>query len=464
MPKSPFLEGNFAPVERELVADDLIVKGELPRELDGIFVRNGPNPQFPPVGRYHWFDGDGMLHAVRIERGRASYRNRAIRTRAFELEHRRGRALWTGLLERPQFDNPEGAIKNTANTSLVWHAHRLFALHEQGEPYEIGLPALETLGVCTFGRRLHHPLAPHPKIDRATGEMFAFGYSPVAKPHLQYTVIAADGTLAHTTAIELPIGVMMHDFAISERFAVFMNHPYTFDVRRWLRSEAIARFEPERGSHLGILPRRASGADMRWFPIAPCFVYHVVNAWDEGEQVVLDVFHRAGLDFAAEIEPGNAPVQTTRLWRWRIDPRNGSVREEQLDDQNAELPSIHPARVGRRARYAFASRFRTDVRLPLAEGLLKYEFGAGVSSRFHSFGANRNGGEGVFVPRPGARDEDDGWVLAFVHDEAQGQSELIVVDARDFAAPPIARVVLPQRVPYGLHGSWVGRADLESGA
>jgi carotenoid cleavage dioxygenase len=367
------------------------------------------------------------------------------------------------LLERQRFDNPEGAVKNTANTSLVWHANRLLALHEQGEPVQIGLPDLETLGVCTFGRRLRHPLTPHPKIDPVTREMFAFGYSPIAKPHLQYTVIGADGALAHTTAVELPIGVLMHDFAITERFALFMNHPYTFDVKRWLRGEPIARFEPERGSYLGVLPRRSSGADVRWFPIAPCFVFHAVNAFEEGEQIVLDVFHRSGLDLAEDVEPGHSPPQTTRLWRWRIDPRDGSVREQQLDDQNAELPSLHPARVGRRNRYAFASRFRTDVRLPLADGLVKYDFERGCRSDLHPFGPNRNGGEGVFVPRPGARDEDDGWLLAFVHDEAEGQSELIVADARDLPAQPLARILLPQRVPYGLHGLWLSREDLERG-
>lgn len=461
MAKSPFLEGNFAPVEREIAVDDLVVVGELPRELDGLFVRNGPNPQFAPLGRYHWLDGDGMLHAVRIEGGRASYRNRWIRTRGLDLERKRGRALWTGLLERRQFDNPEGSIKNTANTGLVFHGGRLLALHEQGEPYEIALPSLETLGVHTFGRRLRHPLTPHPKIDPVSKEMFAFGYSPVAKPHLQYSVFAADGALAHSTAIEIPIGVSMHDFAITERFAVFMNHPYTFDVRRWLRGEPIARFEPERGSYLGVLPRRGSGGDARWFAVAPCFVQHVVNAWEDGEQIVVDVVHCATHDPAADLEPGDAPPQPTRLWRWRIDPRDGSVREQQLDDQNAELPSVNSARVGRRARYAFASRFRTDVRLPLADGLLKYDFEDGCSSRLHSFGANRNGGEGVFVARPGARDEDDGWLLAFVHDEVEGESELLIADARDFGAPPVARVRLPQRVPYGFHGLWLSRADLE---
>ncbi|HTO52283.1 MAG TPA: carotenoid oxygenase family protein [Myxococcota bacterium] len=455
MPKSPFLEGNFAPVERELAVDALAVIGELPSELEGSFIRNGPNPQFPPLGRYHWHDGDGMLHAVRLRGGRASYQNRAIETRAFELEKRRGRALWSGVLERPQFDHPEGATKNTANTGLVAHAGRLLALYEQGEPYEIRPDDLETLGTYSFGRRLRHPLSPHPKIDPVTGEMFAFGYSPVAKPHLQYSVIGREGALAHTTALELPIGVLMHDFGLSERFAIFMNHPYTFDVRRWLRGEPIARFEPERGSHLGVLPRRGSGSDVRWLSIAPCFAYHVANAWEDGEQVVLDVMQRASLDRNEDVEPGHSPPQPARLWRWRMDLARGSVREQQLDDQNVELPSVNPARVGRRARYVFASRMRDDVRLPLAEGLLKYDLARGVSSQLHRFGPNRNGGEGVFVPRPGAHDEDDGWLLAFVHDEAEGRSEFLIIDARDLTAPPVARVLLPQRVPYGFHGRWL---------
>jgi carotenoid cleavage dioxygenase len=460
MAKSPFLEGNFAPVEREIAVDELPVDGELPRDLEGLFLRNGPNPQFPPLGRYHWLDGDGMLHGVRFAGGRASYRNRWVRTRAFELERKRGRPLWTGLLERPQFDNPEGANKNTANTALVWHAGKLLALHEQGEPYEIDPNDLETLGAYTFGRRLHHPLTPHPKLDPNTGELYAFGYSPIAKPHLQYSVIGADGTLSHTTAVELPIGVMMHDFAVTERYALFMNHPYTFDVRRFLKNEPIGRFEPERGSFLGLLPKHASGADVRWFAIAPCFVYHVVNAWDEGETVVLDAIHRWSLDLEQSGQPGSGAREIGALWRWRIDPRNGSVREEQLDEQNVELPCIHPGYVGRRARFAYASRFRHDLDLPLSEGLVKYDLAGRARSELHAFGPHRFGGECVFVPRPGATGEDDGYLLAFVHDELENQSELRVIDARSIGGRPIARVSLPERVPYGFHGTWLDREKL----
>jgi len=458
--KSPFLEGNFAPVERELAQDDLPVAGALPRELDGWLFRNGPNPQFPPLGKHHFFDGDGMIHAVRIAGGRASYRNRWVRTRAFELERRRGRALWTGALERQQFDNPEGAVKNTANGGIVCHAGHLLALHEQGEPYELDPASLETRGAYTFGRRLRHPLCVHPKLDAATGEMFAFGYSPVAKPHLVYSVFSAAGALAHTTALDLPMGVLMHDFAITERYAVFMNHPYTYDVRRWLRGEPMARFEPERGSFLGVLPRRGSGSDVRWFAVAPCFAYHVVNAFEDGAAIVLDVIHRWSLDLAADAEPG-APAEPSQLWRFRIDLDRGAVREEPLDDTNAELPSLHPARVGRRARFAYAARVLPGARVPVADALLKYDLERGGAPEVHALGRDRTGGEGVFVPRPGAPGEDDGFVLAFVHDQAFGESELVVADARSFDAPPLARIRLPQRVPYGLHGRWVNRVEIE---
>ncbi len=462
MEKSPYLQGGFAPVEREISAENLTVEGLLPAELDGLYIRNGANPALAALGRYHWLDGDGMLHAVALRDGRASYANRWVRTKGFELERKRGRAIWTGVLERPQFDNPLGPSKNTANTSLVWHHGRLLALQEQGEPYQIGLPGLETRGPYTFGRQLRHAFGAHPKIDPATGEMFAVGYSPVAKPHLQYSAISADGVLSHTTAIELAIGVLVHDFAITERYAVFMNHPYTFDIRRMLRGEPFAAFEPERGSFLGLMPRRASGSAIRWFAIPPCFVQHVVNAWDDGDAVVLEVCHRASIRMPADDDAPDAPGETPVLWRWRIDARSGVVREEQLDDESADLPRIHEGYTGRRARFVYAARFRRDVGLPLASGLLKYDLSRGTS-QVHDYGRNRNGGEAVFVPRPGALDEDDGHLLSLVHDESEARSELLVIDARDFTGPPLARVLLPQRVPYGFHGLWLARGQLERG-
>lgn len=460
MGKSPYLEGNFAPVEDEIEADDLPVVGELPADLDGLYVRNGPNPQFAPLGRYHWPDGDGMLHGVMLRAGRASYRNRWVRTKGLLLERKRGKAVWAGALERPQFDHPDGPTKSTANTALAWHAGRLLALQDQGEPYEIDAPGLDTRGPYTFGRRLRHALCAHPKLDPQSGELCAFGASPIARPHLAYSTVAADGELTHTTTIDLPIGVAMHDFALTERFAVFMNHPYTFDIRRMLRGEPLGAFEPERGSFLGLLPRRASGNEIRWFAVAPCFAFHVVNAYDDGEAVVLEVCHRWSLDPAADAEA--RPNEGAVLWRWRIDLRTARVKEEQLDDRSVELPRINDACAGRRARFAYAAHFRRDVGLPLASGVIKYDLERG-GAELHQYGPNRNGGEALFVARPGARAEDDGWLLSLVHDETEARSELLVLDARQLAAPPRARVFLPQRVPYGFHGVWLSRAQLDRG-
>src|SRR5262249_29418722 len=190
---NPFLAGNFAPVHEEIAADNLTVVGELPAGLSGMFVRNGPNPQFEPIGRYHWFDGDGMLNGVRIQDGKASYLNRYVRTAGWQQEHEAGRALWSGLLEPPRLGDPAGPFKNAANTSVVWHDGRLLALWEGGDPYAIELPGLETSGPYTYCGSLSHNFTAHPKVDAATGEMLFFGYRVARQPYVQYSVASKDG-------------------------------------------------------------------------------------------------------------------------------------------------------------------------------------------------------------------------------------------------------------------------------
>lgn len=460
---SPYLLDNFAPVHEEVTADDLPVVGELPPELDGIFVRNGPNPQFDPLGRYHWFDGDGMLHGVRITGGRASYRNRYVRTRGWQLEHEAGRALFTGLLEPPRFDGPYAGFKNAANTALVWHDGRLLALWEGGEPHHIRLPGLETVGPYDFCGRLLHAFTAHPKVDAVTGELFFFGYSVLRPPYLQYSVVAPTGEIVHTTAIDLPIGVMMHDFAITERYAIFMNHPYTFSIERAMRGEPIARWEPDRGSHFGIMPRRGDGTEIRWFTTDPCYVFHVLNAFEEDDTVVLDACWLPSVDLANLGERTEEPIAVrerqgpakNHLHRWRFNLRTGRVRHEPLDDTDTDFPRINEALVGRRNRFGYTARFVRDRwGRPLADALVKYDLATGRALH-HAFGRGRTGGEGVFVPRPNASEEDDGYVMTFVYDDREGTSELVVIDARNFEEEPVARVLLPQRVPYGFHGAWV---------
>lgn len=458
---SPFLQGNYGPVREEVAADRLEVVGRLPAALDGLFVRNGPNPQFPPRGAYHWFDGDGMLHGVRVQGGQASYRNRYVRTDGWREERAAGKALYNGLLGLPDLKKAalsQDGYKNSANTALVWYDGRLLALWEGGAPHAVRAPALETAGRYTFAGKLRHSCTAHPKIDPDTGEFLFFGYQPVS-PYLQYSVADRKGVLVRTTVIDLPRPVMMHDFAVTARHSVFLDLPVVFDFRRLLRGESSFGYEPKQGARIGVLPRHGRGSEVRWFPVAPCYVFHTLNAHDDGDEVVLYGCRMA--EFPAEIVPpdqlSDRELRRTgsTLYRWRLNPRTGAVHEGPIDDTPADFPRIDERRTGRPVRFGYLTSLRWDA-------LLKFDLTRGTSVR-HAFGKGRQGGEGVFVPRPDGTGEDDGWVMTYVYDRATERSELVVIDARDFAAAPVARVKLPVRVPFGFHGTWVSAAQLAKG-
>lgn len=458
---NPFLEGNFAPIHDEITADDLTVIGQLPTDLSGMFVRNGPNPQFTPLGQYHWFDGDGMLHGVRISNGKASYRNRYVQTRGFKIERDAARAIWTGLLEPLQIDNPHGPGKNTANTALVWHAGKFLATWEGGEPHAIKLPSLETVGPYTYGDKLVSAFTAHPKVDPSTGEMMFFGYSPAAPPYLQYGIVSAAGELLWTVPIDLPVGVMMHDFAIAEHYTVFMDLPLTFSAQRMERGEPVLMFEPERPSRFGILPRHGDNSSIRWFESPACYVFHTLNAYEEGDEVVLIACRMNSTTvLMSERTPSEIEGDTARLYRWRFNLKTSTVREEMLDDVYTEFPRVNEQLLGRPMRYGYTAKFAPNP-IPLIDGLIKYDFSSG-SSQTQEFGAGRYGGEPVFVCRPGATAEDDGWLITFVYDSSEETSELVVVNAQDVTAEPVARVLIPGRVPYGFHGAWVSEEQITS--
>ncbi|AVH65073.1 9-cis-epoxycarotenoid dioxygenase [Nostoc sp. 'Peltigera membranacea cyanobiont' 213] len=451
---NPYLDRNFAPIRKEITTDKLLVIGELPLDLSGIFVRNGPNPQWTPIGQYHWFDGDGMLHGVQISNGVATYRNRYIQTAGWKKEREAGKALWTGLLEPRRKDNPHSGYKNTANTALVWHAGQMLALNEGGKPHAIKLPELETIGEYTYNDKLISAFTAHPKVDPVTGEMVFFGYSLFAPPYVQYSVVSAQGELLRTVPIDLPIGVMMHDFAITENYTIFMDLPLTFSAERSQRGEPIMMFERDRPSRFGIVPRHGDNSNIRWFESPSCYVFHTLNAYEDGDEVVLIACRMSSTSVLSsdDSQPdpeGNIP----RLYRWRFNLNTGTVREEMLDDVASEFPRINENLLGRQTRYGYTNKMANSP-LPLFEGIIKYDFSSG-KSQTHEFGQGRYGGEAVFAPRPGAIAEDDGWLVTFIHDENSNTSELVLVNAQDLTAEPVARVIIPQRAPYGFHGTWV---------
>lgn len=466
---SPYLEPKFAPQQREVAVEQLEVMGRLPDDVQGMFVRNGSNPRFAPRGRYHWFDGDGMLHGVRLRDGQASYANRFVRTSGLALEQERGEAVYQGILETPNPKLPDGPFKNTGNTDLVFHHGRLLALWWLGgKAHEIRLPDLETVGTYDFQGQLRRGIASHPKVDPISGELMFFDYS-LRPPHLIYGVVSPDGRIAHQTPIDLPGARLLHDMAITENYTILLDLPLFWDPQLLAQGKTRVAFDADMPARFGVLPRYGDAASVRWFEAPACYIYHTINAWespaaDGGPGTITLVAcsiknplpasrdnprHMPRLDIL-ELEPF--------LTRWTFDLASGAVQHEIMDDVPTEFPKMNPQRLTRPSRYSYNPRIAHEPAL-LFDGLVKYDLQTGGSQTL-VYGQRKFGGEASFAPRDGATAEDDGYLMTFVYDEETDGSELWIVDARQFDAGPVARLRIPQRVPIGYHSCWVGEREL----
>jgi carotenoid cleavage dioxygenase-like enzyme len=456
-----FLEGNFAPVSEEREFTDMKVVGQIPADLKGSFLRVGPNPvHLFDAEKYHWFDGDGMIHAIEFADGMASYRNRFVQTEGLGLERERGDWVWKGLnsmMDPTPSRVPEGApmVKNVGNTAFVYHNRTLYALHESSQPHIIALPGLETLGTTDFDGKLAHPFTAHPKVDPRSGEMVTFGYGPMP-PYIQYSVIDAAGELVHSTNITIPKPVFMHDFAASANYTLFLDFPLTFDLERAMAGESPLGFEKEHGARIGVVPRFGNDEDVRWFEVEPGVVIHTANAWEEGDEVVLQASRSNTSDVigAGTATTGDKSDMMGHLHQWRINLVSGAVSEKRLSDVPCDFTRINDNYAGEANRYIYAARFH-PTRDVTFDGLLKYDNHTGTSE-VYEFGPQCYGGEAVFAPRHDATAEDDGYLVAFVQDEGNDQSECQIIDAARLGEGPVARILIPARVPYGFHAGWVG--------
>ena len=439
-----YLQGHLAPVPDEIDAIDLPVVGALPGELTGRYFRNGPNPK-PGQDSGHWFVGDGMLHGVRLREGRAEwYRNRWVRTPRLEG------------VKAIREDGTRDLTVGSANTSVVEHGGKIFALVESAFPYEV-TRELDTVGPCDFNGRLTTAMTAHPKQDPVTGELHLFGYSYLP-PFLTYHRLSADGQLITSFPVEVGGPTMMHDFAITENHVVWLDLPVVFQPER------VGKGMPYEWSD-GYLPRLGvmakDGGPVQWFEVSPCYVFHVGNAREDAQgRIVLDaVRYSRGAWMSAWTNIGGTPSAedaaesgNSLLYRWTLDTVSGQVSEQQLDDQNVEFPTVDDRAVGRSNRYLYAVDHHTIV---------KYDNVSGTVQR-HELGEDWRAGEAVFVPAEGGSAEDDGWLISIAtHTDAAVPSQLLVHDATDVAAKPVAAVQLPRRVPAGFHGSWIPDSELD---
>ncbi len=458
--RQPDLDGIKAPVAREIDVHDCPVSGTLPPRLRGSFVRNGPNPMFEPVGRYNVLDGDGMLHEVAFGDSGVRYRNRWIMSRGLAAEIAHGRAIYPGLGSVLSFPDPAltgdaGPVKNPANTHVIEHAGRRLALWEGGRPTEVTAD-LETVGEYDVGGRLEGAMTAHPRLDPRTGEMLAFGYS-LFEPYLRYHVVDADGTLSHSVELDLPAPVMMHDFVMTEHHAVFLDSPLVFDLAGLGRGPLV-RWMPERGARIGVLPRRGGPDDIRWFDVEPGHVQHFWSGWEDGDRIeLLGSRYDApdfGIDDTTEPTERAAKDENARPARFWVDLSAGRAGWEPMDDLEGDFNRINPAFDGVRVRHLYMSGFTVPGRhLGDFDAIVAYDTSTG-GRVWWSAGPHGHVGESVFAADPEGTGENDGWLLNAVHYDDRDATDLVVLDARDVAAGPVAAVHLPQRLPFGFHANW----------
>ncbi|MEQ8840972.1 MAG: carotenoid oxygenase family protein [Acidimicrobiales bacterium] len=446
-PSTPYwLQGGFAPVTEEIEVDELVVHGALPSSLHGLYARNGSNPS---SGRSpHWFFGDGMIHGVRFEQGKAAwYGNRYVDT-----------ALYRDGREFGDFDGIPGFSETQANVSVFAHGGRLLALGEVGWPVEISATDLSSSGPLDFGTvggtGVGGNVTAHPKRDPATGLLHFFGYG-FTPPYLTYYVASADGrTLLHREEISVGAAAMIHDFAITESDVIFWELPVLFDLEA-AANGALNPFSwtPDHGSRVGVMPLGGRDADMRWVEIDNCYVFHGTNAHRDGERIVVDVSRMNSMfDDGSDLND-----EGSRLTRWEIDTSGADLSwsTTTLSDTPLDLPEIDDRFTGRRHSVAWLVEPEDTSEGDLEfNGVAAFDVASGAISSWRP-GPAQQPNEVTFVADSPTSGEGEGWLLTFVWDKAEDASLLAVLDATDVGAGPVATIELPQRVPFGFHGTWL---------
>jgi carotenoid cleavage dioxygenase-like enzyme len=461
---NPYIQGIYEPVAKEVTALDLKVIGEIPKDLHGAYYRNGPNPVHAPQMLHHWFDGDGMLHAIHFENGKAEYRNRFIRTDDYSAEVA-GTLDAGGVLLPANRARENKVYKDTANTDVVIHNGQLMALwYISGTPVRVNARTLETIGNESFGGKLSRNVSAHSKVDPDAGEFVFFDYA-LYEPWMTFGTVSANNELTHFEKVDLPGPRLPHDMGLTKNYVVLHDLPIVFS-ESGLRNSMWQIKMADQPARFGVVPRRGRGDEIKWFETDTCYIYHVINTWEDGDEVVMTACMMTPNGFAPNPEygPYAAMVNILALHavpvEWRMNMRTGECKKRILDDRIGEFPVVNLDYASKKTRWSYHVAMSPD-QLQKFAGLYKYDLETG-NAQTYMYEPGMFGSEPAFAPRINAKSEDDGYVVVFVTNENSGVSETQIIDAQNFEAGPVARVQIPARVPAGFHGTWA-RGDQLAG-
>ena len=439
-----FLQGINAPVFHEVEIDSLPVTGEIPLDIEGMYLRNGPNPMFKPSIYNYPLEGDGMLHGFYFHQGKVSYRNRWIKTRGLIYEMFEGKQL------------EEFKFKNPANTNIIDHAGKILALYEIGLPYEV-TPELETVGEWDFEGELEQSMTAHPKKDTTTGELHFYRYSLFNQPYLHYYITDCQGKIIRKSAIDIAQPVLLHDMALTKNYAIFFVSPLVFNLEKAMNQQTPFTWQPEQGTNIILVNRQHPQQKPISLATEAFWVWHFMNAFEENNQVIVDCIYYPQMN----LEPTMEAVLSNRshLERITIDLETCRVTGEELDDRYVDFPCIDARKLGQSYRFGYVPYIDTSLwsrkKIPnYFPELIQYDLIA-RTEKIHRFPPGVYGSEATFIPRPDTSSELEGYVITLVFDENKNASELLILNPHNFEGEPLAVVHLPVRVPSGFHGNWL---------